>query len=142
MKDHVVALNRRKFAASQTMVEFALVASVFLLLIFATIQVALTVYNYNTVCSVARETVRFAMVHSPASANPATNSQIQQIAINNAVGLDPSRLTVTVTWPADANLPLQKDAQIGISYQYQLNIPFLAPVSLTLTSTSQMLVSQ
>jgi hypothetical protein len=105
-------------------------------------QVALTVYNYNTVCSVARETVRYAMVHSPASPNPATNSQIQQVAINNAVGLDSSRLTVTVTWPADANLPLQKDAQVGISYQYQLSTPFLKPVSLTLASTSQMLVSQ
>lgn len=138
----VATLDRRKFAAGQTMVEFALVASVFLLLIFAIIQVALTVYNYNTVCSVARETARYAMVHSPASANPATNTQIRQVAINNAVGLDPTQLTVTVTWPADANLPLQKDAQIGISYQYQLNVPFLKPVSLTLASSSQMLVSQ
>jgi hypothetical protein len=41
-----------------------------------------------------------------------------------------------------SNLPLQKDAQVAISYQYQLNIPFLTPVSLTLASTSQMLVSQ
>jgi Flp pilus assembly protein TadG len=142
MKTFAAALNRKNYAAGQTMVEFALVASVFLLLIFAIMQVALTVYNYNTVCSVARETVRYAMVHSPASPNPATNSQIQQVAINNAVGLDSSRLTVTVTWPADANLPLQKDAQVGISYQYQLSIPFLKTVSLTLASTSQMLVSQ
>ncbi len=128
--------------AGQTMVEFALVASVFLLLLFGVMQMALTVYNYNTVCSAAREAVRYAIVHSPSSANPATTAQIQQIAVNNAVGLDSSQLTVTVSWPSDANLPLQKDAQVKVSYLYQLRIPFVTPVSLTLASTSQMLVSQ
>jgi len=124
------------------MVEFAMVASVFLLLMFGIMQMALTVYNYNTICSAAREAVRYAIVRSPTSANPATTAQIQQIAIINAVGLNSSQLTVTVSWPTDANLPLQKDAQVKVSYLYQLQIPFLSPVSLTLASTSQMLVSQ
>jgi Flp pilus assembly protein TadG len=142
MKTRPSALNTARDPSGQTMVEFALVASVFLLLLFAIMQVALAVYNYNTVCSVAREAVRYAMVHSPSSTNPASDSQIQQIAVNNAVGLDSSRLTVTVSWPANASLPLQKDAQVKVSYQYQLNIPFMAPLSLTFASTSEMLVSQ
>jgi Flp pilus assembly protein TadG len=124
------------------MVEFAMVASVFLMLLFGIMQMALTVYNYNTVCSAAREAVRYAIVRSPKTTNPATTAQIQQIAINNAVGLDPSKLTATLTWPVDANLPLQTDAQVKVSYLYQLQIPFFSPVSLTLSSTSQMLVSQ
>jgi hypothetical protein len=109
---------------------------------FAVMQMALSVYNYNTVCTAAREAARYAMVHSPTSANPATNAQIQQIAINSAVSLNSSQLTVTVSWPTDANLPSLKDAQVKVSYLYQLQIPLMSPVSLTLVSTSQILVSQ
>ncbi len=119
-----------------------MVVSVFLLLLFGIMQMALTIYNYNTVCSAAREAVRYAIVRSPTSANPATTAQIQQIAINTAVGLNTSQLTITVSWPADANLPSQSDARVKVSYQYQLQIPFFAPVTMTLASTSQMLVSQ
>jgi Flp pilus assembly protein TadG len=132
----------RDVTAGQTMVEFAMVASVFLLLMFGVMQMALTVYNYNIVCSAAREAVRYAMVHSPNSSNPATSAQIQQVAINSAVSLNSSNLSISVSWPADANLPFQKDAQVKVSYVYQLQIPFMTPVSLTLASTSQMLVSQ
>jgi len=138
----IAAFSSTRKLAGQTTVEFAMVASFFLLLLFIIIQVALTIYNYNTVCSAAREAVRYAIVHSPASANPVTAAQIQQVAIDNAVGLDPSQIVVTVSWLADANLPLQEDAQVKVSYQYQLKIPFLSPVTLTLASTSQMLVSQ
>jgi len=129
-------------ARGQTMVEFAMVASVFLLLLFGIMQMALMVYNYNTVCSAAREAVRYAIVRSPTSPNPATTAQIQQIAINTAVGLNTSQLTVAVSWPADASLPAQSDARVQVSYQYQLQIPFFSPLTMTLASTSQMLVSQ
>jgi len=136
------SLSRNRNAAGQTGVEFAMVASVFFLLLFGIIEMAYAAYNYNTVCSAAREAVRYAIVHSPTSAHPATTAQIQQIAANSAVSLNASQLTINVSWPADANLPSQKDAQVQVSYRYQLNIPFRSPVTLTLASTSKMLVSQ
>ena len=142
MKLYIARLKIRRDAVGQTMVEFAMVATVFLMLMFGVMQMALTVYNYDTVCSAAREAVRYAIVHSPTGSSPAATAQIQQIAINSAVSLNSSNLTVSVSWPADANLPLQKDAQVKVSYLYQLQIPFMTPVSLTLASTSQMLVSQ
>ena len=142
MKLRIAALGASPNPPGQTMVEFAMVASVFFLLLFGIIEMSYAVCNYNTVCSAAREAVRYAIVHSPTSANPATIAQIQQIAIRNAVSLDPSQLTVNVSWPADANLPLQQDAQVQVSYRYQLNLPFRPPLTLTLVSTSQMLVSQ
>jgi Flp pilus assembly protein TadG len=128
--------------AGQAMAEFAMVSAVFLLLLFGIMMMTLTVYDYNTVCSAAREAVRYAVVHSPASANPATTAQIQQIAINNAVSLVPSGLTVTVSWPSDAKLTSQKDAQVTVSYTYQLAVPFLSSIAMTVSSSSQMLVSQ
>jgi Flp pilus assembly protein TadG len=142
MKARIASLGCRRGAGGQTMAEFAMVASVLLLLMFGIMQIALTVYNYNTVCSAAREAVRYAITHSPTSLNPATTLQIQQVAINNAAGLNTSQLTVAVSWPADVNLPLLNDAQVKVSYQYNLNVPFFKPVTLTLASTSQMLVSQ
>jgi hypothetical protein len=81
-------------------------------------------------------------VHSPTSANPATTAQIQQVAINAAIGVNLAITNVSVTWPADANLPSLKDAQVKITYNYSFRIPFMSPVTLALTSTSQMLVSQ
>lgn len=128
--------------AGQTAVEFALAASVFLFVMFALTEMALVVYNYNTVCSAAREAVRYAIVHSPSSANPATTSEIQQVAINSAVNLNPAELTVNVSFPSDPRLPSQLDALVQVSYQYSLQIPFRSPVTLSLASSAQMLVSQ
>jgi hypothetical protein len=90
----------------------------------------------------AREAVRYAIAHSPTSVAPATIEQIQQVAINFASGLDSKKLSVLVSWPNDPRLPKNQDAQVQVSYQYQLNIPLLPQVALNLTSTSRMLVSQ
>lgn len=124
------------------MAEFAWSATAFLLLMFGLMQMGLAVYNYNTACAAAREAVRYAIVHSPTSPNPATTSQIQQVAINYAPALNLTSSDISVSWPADPNLPSLKDARVAISYNYQLEIPFLSTVTLTLTSSSQMLVSQ
>ncbi len=134
--------GRRRYRAGVAGTEFAMVAGAFLLVFFGLIEMALAVYDYNAVCTAAREAVRYAIVHSPTSANPATKDQIQQVAENYAASLDPTQLTVTVNWPTDANLPAQKDAQVQVTYQYQMRIPFFSSVSISLTSTSQMLVSQ
>ena len=142
MKPPAALPSKRHYCAGQTMVEFALSASLLLLVVFGIIEMGFALYNYNTVCSAAREAVRYAIVHSPSGPNPATTSQIQQVAINYAVGLNPNHLTVNVSWPADNSLRSRQDAQVHVSYQYQLDVPFLSPVTLTLSSTSHMLVSQ
>ena len=67
---------QRTESAGQAMVEFAMVVSVFLLMLFGIMLMTLTVSYYNTVNSAAREAVRYAIVHSPNSANPATTAQI------------------------------------------------------------------
>jgi hypothetical protein len=51
-------------------------------------------------------------------------------------------MTVTVSWPADAKLTSQLDAQVSVSYQYSLHVPFMSALTMTVASTSQMLVSQ
>jgi Flp pilus assembly protein TadG len=119
-----------------------MIAVAFLSLVFGLMFLGSAVYCYNTVSEAAREAVRYAIVHSPSSAAPATTSQIQQVAINYASGLDSTQLTIAVSWPADKNIPKKNDAQVQVSYPYKLKIPFVGPVTLNLTSTSRMLVSQ
>jgi Flp pilus assembly protein TadG len=142
MRERLSSSPDQQRRRGQTTAEFALVATLFLLMLFGSMLMGLTVYRYYTVCSAAREAVRYAIVHSPASQYPATISQIQQIAINYAAALDPKLLTVNVTWPADPSLPSRSDAQVQVSYTFKLAIPFLSPINLTLSSTSKMLASQ
>lgn len=142
MKLAAAPFSKRRPQAGQAAVEFALSAALFILLLFGVVEMALAAYNYNMVCSAAREAVRYAIVHSPTSPNPATVSQIQQVAIDYAPALNLTSSNISVNWPADANLPSMNDAQVTISYNYQIAVPFLQPVALTLTTTSQMLVSQ
>jgi Flp pilus assembly protein TadG len=128
--------------SGQTMVEFSAVATVLFLLMFALMSLGTAVYSYNTVSSATREAVRYAIVHSPTSQDPATDSQIQQVAIDYAVGLGLKDGDVVVSWPTDPINTKKTDAQVQISYPYQVKIPFLKPVSVNLTSTSRMMVSQ
>ncbi len=126
--------------AGQAMPEFALVASFFFLLLFGIIEMGIVVYRYNTVSAAAREAARYAMVHNPTSLNPASTDQIAAVAISYAPFL--SAAEVTVTFPADPTDHTQKDALVSISHNYTQQIPFMSAVPLTLTSNSQMLVSQ
>jgi Flp pilus assembly protein TadG len=127
--------------AGQAMAEFAGVATLSFLLLFAIIEMGIAVYRYSTVSMAAREAARYAMVHSPTSVSPATNDQIQAVAIKYApflsVGNVPPPFFIT-----DPTLPKQEDAQVTITYNYTQHIPFMSAFPLTLTSSSQMLVSQ
>ncbi len=134
--------NLRRTRAGQSTVEFAAVMTVFLLLTFVTMKLALAVYNYNIVCSAAREAARYAMVRGPNSPNPATTAQIQQAAIDAAPGLSLATGNINVSWVNDPNLPSRKDVEIQISYPYTLSIPFMSSRTLTLSSTAQMLAAQ
>jgi Flp pilus assembly protein TadG len=144
MKTSAPLFKKHSFAG-QGVVEFALAASVFLLLTFATIEMAMVVYSYNTIGHAARECVRYAIVHSPTGPSPVTTTQIKTATITYADLPAPNQLVpgdVTVTWPADPNLPSQQDAQCSVSLNYSLRIPFLPSKTLPLTATARMLVSQ
>ena len=142
MKTLAAKMRPKHWKRGATMVEFAMTALVCFGLLFAVMEMSSAVYSYHMVCTAAREGVRYAIVHSPTSANPATTDQIQNYAKTYASGLVPGQLTVTATFPADPRLVTQKDAQVVVTYNYPLNIPFISPVTLSLSSTSKMLVSQ
>jgi Flp pilus assembly protein TadG len=100
MKPRTDLLEVERWRAGQTTVEFAIVASVFLLTLFAIMSLGLGVYKYNTLCSAAREAVRYAIVHGPTSPSPSTTAQIQQVAIDHALGLNLKASDITMSFPS------------------------------------------
>ena len=125
----------RRWYSGQTMVELAIAASVLLVLLFAIIEMGIVIYDYNMVCSAAREAVRYAIVH------PTDSTGIKNAAINSAPFLSTSNITVN-TSVSDPNGSVNKDAQVTISYPYTVQIPLLPSMTVNLGSTSQMLRSQ
>lgn len=132
----------RASCAGQAAPEFAMIATVLFLLTFAIMALGSAVFAYNTMSNAAREAVRYASVHSSSSAFPANDSDIEQVAVNYAQGLNLELSDVHVTWPSDPNQGMRSDVQVRISYTYNLKIPFMSAVALNLSSTSRMLVSQ
>jgi Flp pilus assembly protein TadG len=131
--------------SGQALAEFAQVALLFFLLLFGIFEMGTVIYRYTTICMAAREATRYAAVHSTTSQNPAGSGgypTVQQYAVNFAPFLTTS--DVTVTYPADVtpHINNQNDAVVTITYNYTQQIPFMSPVTLTLSSTSRMLVSQ
>jgi Flp pilus assembly protein TadG len=144
MKRRIISLLAKR-PPDAGMVEFAMGATIFLMLMFATIELGMGVYSYNTITHAARECVRFAIVNSPTGDNPATTTQIQRVTVGYANLAAPNQLTksgVAVSWPNDPNLPSQQDAHCTISLNYSLRVPFLPSKTLPLTATARMLVSQ
>jgi Flp pilus assembly protein TadG len=125
----------RSHSRGQTMVELAIAATVLFVLLFAIIEMGIVVYDYNMVCSAAREAVRYAIVNSGDTAG------IKNAAINSAPFLSTSNISVntSVTDPSDST---KKDAQVTISYPYTIPLFLLPSMSVTLSSTSQMLLAQ
>ena len=127
---------RKRRQAGQGVVEFGLAASFFILFLLSLMQAGYGVYCYNTMTNAAREAARYAALRGPNSPTPATTAQIQQAAIDAAVGVPLSTSNITVSWPNDPNISSLKDAQVNISYNYS----WIG--TLTLTAFSRMLVSQ
>jgi len=126
---------RIRAMSGQAAAEFALVAAVFATILFGIIEMGILVYDYNMVGSAAREAVRYAVAH------PSDTTGIKNTAINSAPFLSTSDITVntSVTDPNDSS---KQDAQVSISHPYTLSIPLLPSISVSLSSTSQMLRSQ
>jgi len=121
-----------------TVVEFAFVAPVFLVLVAGLIIGAIGVFRYQEVASLAREGARWASVHGDryqfATGNPAaTPADVYNNAIlPNAVALDPAQLSYSVTWTPDNRQ--WSTVSVTVTYQW-LPEAFLGGVTLKSTST-------
>jgi Flp pilus assembly protein TadG len=129
-----------------TLVEFALVSSLFFLVLFAIFNVCLLFSTYHSVSYAAREATRWASVRGSTcaptwpSACPASTTDISNYAKNLNIWLNPSALTVTTQWIPN-NQP-GSQVNVKIQYGYNFSSPFLTTQLITMSAHSQMVISQ
>lgn len=150
-----------------TLVETALSIALLLTLLIGIIEACLMVYTYHFISNAAREGTRYAIVRgstwsqSPWNATgtcPAytdsgciASSQNIQDYVKSLVfpGISAGSLTVTPNWynapggTANAAFNAAGDVvQVQVQYNFPVAIPFIPKSALTMSSTSQMVISQ
>jgi Flp pilus assembly protein TadG len=128
------------YMRGQAPAEFAMIAVPALMLIFGLMNFSLAVYDYNFVSYAAREATRYAAVRGSSSASPASATDVKNVVIALAHGLDTSKITVSTTWSPN-NSP-GGAVHVQVSYPFSFAIPFITLASVTFSSTSQLVITQ
>jgi Flp pilus assembly protein TadG len=148
--------NKRSGRDGATAVEFALVGPISFFLLIALVSGGMGIFRYQELASVAREACRWASVHGAQyqqdTGNPAATAQdvYDNVIAPNAVGLDLSKLSWSVTWNADNRpyhttivnnqvVPVGNTVTVTLTYQW---IPEAYLGGYTLTSTSTLPVTE
>ncbi|GAA5189399.1 TadE family protein [Ferrimonas gelatinilytica] len=114
-------------------VEFAIVATVVFVMLFACLEVARLMYSYNALTEASRRAARLAAVCAPIGVPPQASSELINLALFNGRqlvgGLSSDNLTIdylTETGGSADSLPRIRQVRATISnYQHQLIIPGL-----------------
>ena len=138
-------------------VETALSCTVLVALLFGLIQICQGLYAYHFISEAARLGTRYAMVRGSsctdfASNCPATAAEIQSYVKGLGYpGINSSDMIVNVTWPttgsectpssSPCNNP-GNQVKVQVQYAVTLLIPKASNVSLNMSSTSEMVISQ
>lgn len=131
-----------------TMVEFALVAVLLIMILLGVVEMSRMVLQYTAVTHAARAGERYAIVHGGDRTGTGTDgpsgttcpcAEVNTIVSNFAQAgfLDTANLTVTVSYPDNSNLPGSR-VDVTASYPYAPLVSYFNPMlSKTLSSTSE-----
>jgi Flp pilus assembly protein TadG len=123
-----------------TMLEGALVMTTFVVLLVGSMDFGRLGFAYNSVTYAAHQAARFAATSGSASGHAASVATIQANADSNLLGLDASKLTISVTWTPNNNPGSQ--VQVVVSYGFQPLVIPISSTSLTLKSTAVDIITQ
>jgi Flp pilus assembly protein TadG len=138
-----VASGRRRCAGSRgtSAVEFALVVTPCLLLIFAIMNFATALYSLDFVGYSAQQAARYAIVHGSTSTSPASSTIITNYVDGLVLGvLNTNLLTVNTTWTPN-NKP-GSVVTVTVSYTFKPLTALVSSVNIALTRTAAMVISQ
>ena len=131
---------RTRWSNGQAYVEFAMAISGLLVLVLAITNFAMAIFAYNFVCYGARDGTRYAAVRGATSQSPVSSSDVRAYVISEAAGINTDQLTVATTWSPN-NQP-NSTVAVSVGYNFQFMVPFVALSPVTLSSNSQMVISQ
>jgi Flp pilus assembly protein TadG len=122
-------------ARGNTLIEFAIISTLFILLSMGTLEFGRAVWAYNSLSQAAREGSRFAIVRGGDSGRAATGVQVGDYVRSRVSSFTP--LTVTTSWQPD-NKPGSL-VRVQVQYTFSPVVPLFP--SIPLTSTSQMVIA-
>ena len=152
---HTLSLNN-----GQTLVETALSIAALLMFIIGSAEIGLAAYSYHFISDASREATRYAIVRGSTWGTPcltynsagctAASTDIQEYVQNLGLpGIQSSNLTVTPTWASTlggSSCPTCNAAgdvvQVQVKYAFPFSVPFVPRRILTMSSTSEMVISQ
>lgn len=131
--------SARRTPRGASMVEFALVFLLFLLVVAGVFEFGRGVWTFTTIAHAARQGARFAMIRG--SRNPTTTEQVRNVVRNAAVGLNKAQVEVTTVWPS--GVKKGNVVQVQVSYPFGLvSGSLLLPESMIqINASSQMILA-
>lgn len=137
---------KRHAERGASMVETAIALLVFLTLVFGIIDFGRAMYTYDAVSNAARLGTRYAIVRGSqcqVAGCPATAGSIQTFVRAQAPLIDQSQMTVTTSWPGTGNCNAPGcPVVVTVTYPFQFASGLLPHATLSMSSTSQMIISQ
>ena len=134
--------DRRRGAS---MVEFALAFLLFIGLIFATFDLGGAVWSYTSVTHAAKQAVRYATIHGAENrvyenGEDVTDIRIEEIAKENAPGLDRDSIVVDVDWSPDNSRGSNVIVKVEYDHDFLVGSLLGLPDFVTVARESTMLV--
>jgi Flp pilus assembly protein TadG len=139
-------MNRWKENRGSSLIEFALISFMFVILLAGIVEMGRMVLVYTTIANAARAGARYAIVHgadqtvSPSGpGNPCTCPNVKTVVKNFASGglLSTSALTITVSYPNGDN-QAGSPVTVKVMYAYDPFVNYFGTLlNKTLGSTSQ-----
>ncbi|WP_462411052.1 TadE/TadG family type IV pilus assembly protein [Neobacillus sp. Marseille-QA0830] len=111
-----------KLENGQSLVEFALILPIFIMLLFGIIDFGRAFHAYLTIDHAGREAARAASIGK-------SDSQVKQIAMNQGTSIHLNEAWVSVSTKTEGT---DKVATITISYPFQFITPVLGPLVKTM----------
>ncbi len=137
------------------LVEFALLSTLLLMMIFGILETSRAVYTFHLVSNAARLGARYAIVRGSTCAqtlpgcSAATPDEIQAYVRSISPAIDPNALSVTTTWANGVGCvggaPNQAAGcivTVAASYTFQSVLPLLNLTTVPISSQSAMVISQ
>lgn len=148
--------RRRRRSRGQALVEFALVAPLFFLIVLALIEAGRFIVFYETLANATREGARYAIVHGSNSFCPSgpmppgqtapggcydpTGANVVQQVRDTAFGLLGTGVAVTPAWGALGN-GREAEVRVSATYTYRTLVPLVPLPTITITAESTLVIN-
>ncbi|HWC95099.1 MAG TPA: TadE family protein [Candidatus Sulfopaludibacter sp.] len=133
-------MKGRAARRGSTLVESAVVATAFLVLLTGVMEFGCIGFAYNAVSFAAQRAARYAAVRGAGSGHPASAADVQAAAKVYTGALDNSKVTVTTTWLPDNQAG--STVQVKVSYSFAVALVPISAKALTLQTTSRHIITQ